>query len=320
NTFLLGNEIKGEMLLKVEEEVEVESVEVKLLVEAKGLMSSQSALIYHKTHKKPGLLKPGEIYRFPISVIPNKYGSYKGEQVEISFRFEGELKLLEQKASEKIRNFFRKLGNSSKNQDAYFIHLTSPIESYRLRDQKISLDSNSSYQSFLGLPLLIMFFVLVGKEVIDYSIGIPIGLLFSLLCIIYYLIGRYAVGNPSAEIVQEDKEGFHVKLYKEPSWHFLRGIEVSYEIVEEVLDRRGTSSTTHKKVLFDSLVQKSRLNQEELDFYFDFPYGKPKSMNWEDVSIIWRLKLKVFTSLGFNYKVYGPFIVKKSLDMTETQR
>lgn len=320
NTFILGKEIKGEMQLRAKEEIEVEYITVNLFREAKGLMQSQSASLYHKRYNNPKLLKTGQIYSFPISFIPEKHESYKGKNVELSFRFEGELKLDGQNTGEKIVSFFRKLGSSAKKKNSLQIYLQPETEAYQLAKQEIKLDSDSSFQSFLALPVLILFLVFISNELIDLVISIPIGILLSLFCIAYFLIGRYAVGNPRAELFQEENEGFHIKMYKEPSWHFLKGIEMSYEIAEEVVDRRGTSSSTQKEVIYDSLIQKSKLSQEVLDFYFNFPIDKPTSMSWEDVSIIWQLKLKVFTSLGLNFKVYGPFILSRPLlPKTETQ-
>lgn len=108
---------------------------------------------------------------------------------------------------------------------------------------------------------------------------------------------------------QEDEMSFLCAIFRTRKFSLINQ-NLYYEIIEEVIDKRGTSSTTYTEVIFKSeqiTVSDSNKNPK---IKFNYPeLTGMQSMKINDVSIKWKMKLEGTTYFGIVLKYPSEFNV-----------
>lgn len=81
-------------------------------------------------------------------------------------------------------------------------------------------------------------------------------------------------------------------------------------MIEEVIDRRGTSTSTYTEKFFSSKTVELLPNSEIREAQFSFPLRHFTMITMKDASIKWLMKLEMKTILGFKLSYDKTFKLK----------
>lgn len=306
----------GFLIVLVEESITIEGIEVELLERVKGKMSSKKEVVHRSTLARGmQVLQKGETYRFPFE-LPRKPNieTYTGKNFSILYELEFRVELeetsydgLKKGVFKNIKSFFT---GEKHYKDAFPIVFEQPERKYEIveSDGDFSLKINNTIVFIVGVLFLVVSLFLFLKDIEIIIIVTMLGLLigFSL----QKLLIKNMVGGFTLELIQKDNETFLAVVQSRHNWKFLSDSNLRYEVIEEVIDRRGTSTSTYVKSLFSSSAVELLSNNEAREVVFPFPERHFPMIKVEDASIKWVMKLEMKTTVGFILKYDKVFYVK----------
>ena len=134
-----------------------------------------------------------------------------------------------------------------------------------------------------------------------------------IVALMQFLTTKYIesiLGDVTMQTVRTE-DGFLCKLKKTGNFN-LTNQKVYYEIIEKVVDDRGTSSSTYKEVIYTSEVQQLPDFKDNSNLTFYYPNREGLfSTEWEDASIIWTMNLQGLTLFGIGLTYHQEFVVEK---------
>jgi hypothetical protein len=101
----------------------------------------------------------------------------------------------------------------------------------------------------------------------------------------------------------KDEDAFICKILKTRKFNLMSPY-IYYEIIEKVIDKRGTSSSTYTETLFTSERQKLQNFKSSPELKFSYPKKNGlNSFKYGDASIFWQMKLEGnYMGLTLKYK------------------
>jgi hypothetical protein len=304
----------GFLIVSVEESITIEGINVQLLERVKGKMSSQKTSV-HTTDLARGMqvLRKGETYRFSFE-LPRKPNieSYKGKNFSILYELDFKVELeqtsydnLEKGVFKNIKSFFT---GEKHHKQAFPITFEQPIEKYEIVevDGDFSLKRNNTMLAIVGVLFLLVSLFLSSMDVLITALVTVLGLMLGYF--LQKLLIPSFIGKFSLELTQKDNETFLAVVQSGNHWKSLSDSNLRYEVIEEVIDRRGTSTSTYTETLFSSPTVS--LNNEAREAVFVFPERHFPMIKIQDASIKWLMKLEMKTSIGFKLKYDKVFEVK----------
>lgn len=305
HTFLIGEEISGELVIFPRKDLDVRRMGYQVILETRGKVGVYQEVISSNNLVSDEVLNKFEKYKFPIQFVNHTYETYKGYNTSFLIKIEPYTELnISQSLASKIGAIFKR-----KNDNAQYLNFISDEPSFKIQKQILYLDPlvrifEPLFFGAICCAFLFSFHVLMG--------AILTGTYF-FVALIYIIYGK-SIGNIELELT-DTTDDISIALRQDKHWRPIRKVMVVYEVVEEVIDTRGTSDQTYSHTIYES--EEKEFQQPVNIVRTSFPYpptGTPPTMQLKDSRIYWRFESYIYTNLGVRYIAKSDFTVRKQIE------
>ncbi|MEM9823320.1 MAG: hypothetical protein AAF985_19720 [Bacteroidota bacterium] len=319
DTFLLNQRIKGTLYLTPKSDLVIHHLGYQLMVEARGKVMHYLQTIFKSSLSKQSTLNKDQTYSFPFELINKTHESYKGINTNHHIKLEFFLRLKEKKLEKKDRGFLSKMNHLLKWDDqyksAYYLHFKSNSRSYKI--QRINENLEMTYSDYIqfGLSILVVLLLIVTLNS-GSSSSLMLGIIVILfLAVVYFLLLEQIVGPIIIQYPKDSTDGqLCIQLRNTKKWRNVRHISIRYEVREEVVDRRGTSTETLTRTIFTSEEKSLKNPTQKVRFHFDFPADMMGTTRVQDSNIYWVVVVRVKTIWGISTYYENVFSAVKNED------
>ena len=290
------NTIAGNITISATETITVDEIEGTIFFEARGRMASEKESLISFTIEGKKKLHRNEVYEIPFSVdlSENLIPSYKGKNVDFSYKLTTNVFVSEKDLEKLDQSLFTKIGafissNKALKFSEYFT-IKNTKESYKVKETTTKLNFEGSL--FIKIASLL----LVGGVYAFFipELTFPYFALGIILVIITVILTTKYLENILGEVslqMYDDAPLFKCIVKKTRKFN-LGDQKCYYEVIERVVDDRGTSSSTYTKVLYKSAVKSLRQLSRTSDLEFNYPDKLGlQSVTFKDAAIIWKMHL-----------------------------
>lgn len=291
------NEYEGVLVINSEESLKIDRINGIVYLEIRGRLVSKKEQVISFNIDSNNIISKGETYEIPFSFILDKktVQSYSGKNVSFSYKCEAQifvneddLEKLDRSVLTRVKSFIT--ADYSTKVSCYF-EKKGEENNYKVDEKhgQFKLEFNPSAILF-GILIIVAIYIL---SIITFSFEfngfhiLPLVIAVILYCYIDYRMKSKKIGNISLS-TRNEEHGFNCII--KPARNFsLKSAKIHYQIEEEVVDRRGTSSSTYTETIFKSPIKllKTRGTSE---IEFEFPTNQqPTSLEYGDVTIYWEL-------------------------------
>jgi hypothetical protein len=303
-----GKIISGYLTINSSETIAFDNIKGVVFLEARGRMSSYKKEIFSLEIKQNTILTKNKSYRIPLTFDSSNFeiNSYLGKNVSFSYILEIHIDVNRDDIEKLERNLFSKVksfvtSNYTIKTSEYF-----EIENLNLKYQVAETKTDFTMQP--NLIVSIIAFLILGSScayiIPEFSIWYTILGIASVVLLIH-LMTKYiknTLGTISMETLK-DENSFVCKILKTREFNLMNPY-IYYEIIEKVMDNRGTSSSTYTETLYTSEKLKLSDFKSSPSLKFLFPKRNGlQSFECSDASIFWQMKLSgKYMGLTLNYK------------------
>lgn len=311
-------DISGYLYVKSSETIDVDVIGGIVYFVARGRMASKERehMSFRISNRKT--LEANVSYKIPFSFeLGNvKIGTYKGKNVDFTYRCEARIHVEDDDIGKVDRSFFSKVksfvtSDDSLKASAYF-YVEDTTSTYQVEEATRTLNFKTNI--IISIIIAVLFAGIYLFLIPEYNIGyIALGLVILILILI---VTKMYMNNALGDVTMEtlpDEEAFLCTIKKTKSFN-LANQYLYYKIIEKVVDDRGTSSSTYRSTLYTS-EKKKLVNHRE---YAQLKFTYPTSRNWHSnelgiggVEIYWEMHLVGTTYLGFVLKYTSMFFVEQ---------
>ncbi len=308
--------VTGHVSIIVSETITLDKITGYIVLESRGRVSARKEnVLSFKISDQKKILKD-ELHEFPFSVefFDNDIDSYKGKNVTFSYKCEAQVNVNEHDIGKLEKSIFSTIksfitSNNSMTVSTYFL-VEKPNAVYQIEEASLYFKLHFN----LILPLLILpviggiALLLTPKH--NWKIVIVSLALAALFIYAFFKIIENKLGRVSMKTTQE-VDGFLCEIRKTRQFKLTK-LKIYYNVIEKVIDNRGTSSTSYTEVLYKSPEQKLSNFKSRPQFTFNYPNKKGlQSTNYNDASILWQMNLVgYYFGLKLNYHCY--FMVSRT--------
>ncbi|WP_299682933.1 hypothetical protein [uncultured Dokdonia sp.] len=308
--------VRGYVSISCSEIVDVELIEGFVYLEVRGRMASQKHHVVSFTISDKKRLQTAETYKFPFSFEMHDLdiGTYKGKNVNFTYKCEAKIHIEDDDIDKIDRSFFSKVKSFVTSDDSLkvstYFHVDDSLSTYQIEETTTSLDFKTNFlMSFIASLLTGGIYAFLIPE-----FNAPY-MVFGVFLIIAVIISiKLLVGNALGEVTMEtlrDEDAFLCTIKKTKKFSLVNQY-LYYQIIEKVVDDRGTSSSTVRSTIYTSKKEKISTRNNDVQVKFSYPEIKNIHSNYlGDVSIYWVMNLKGTTYLGFILKYQCEFTVRQ---------
>lgn len=290
----------GVLRIHSKETLIIDHIDAVIYLEARGKMSGVKNRIVSFQIDTKRTVQKDESYKIPFTFnLPDGYiDSYSGKNVSISYNCEAkihvneeDLEKLDRSVFTKVKSFFT--SDYATKVSTYFNKFNKE-ENYKISREHSDLKLAYNFISLLFTTLIVSVLFLIALLSLKFELHAIHGLIFiasvALVSYIQFEIKKKKIGDISLKTFNSD-EGFICAV--KPARNFsLTKAEIYYQIIEKVVDNRGTSSSTYTKTIFKSPIKPLK-SKGSSEVEFQFPENKSwSSMEFEDASIYWEIVIK----------------------------
>lgn len=313
----IGETISGYLDIVSSEDILIDDINGEVYFEARGRMNGyKNDLISFPIITKPTLIKANEENIFPFTfTINSSIESYEGQNVSFTYTCEVIMKVNSED--------FKKLGLSLMSSIKSFMTSDKRLRTltqFEVKDHKntykvqetgynFKLQANLVIPIFVAILLFLIYLFFVPEKT---GVYIFMGLVIVVLAGIFaHSFIKSSLGKLSMHL---EDEGANFKCTIEKTKKFkLKEQYVYYEIIEEVVDKRGTKSSTSRRVLHTSPLKEMKNLSKETEFLFPYVSNPDyKSLEIGDVTIFWQMCVTGVSNLGLKLKYTSTFEVVKN--------
>lgn len=309
----------GCLTIKAFETINIDSITGFVFFYTRGMISGEKEelLSFKISNKK--IVRKNETSKisFSFELPPNSISTYKGKNVSFSYKCEVEIVLKNEDIEKNNKNIFSNHfllpSEETLKSFAYFNVEDLASLSYQVKETSLNfvLEKNWSILIFITVILELLYIYLLPELTISYLIlGVMIGMfmanLFYEFVIRVYL--ENVIGGVCLEIIRGE-DFILCKIDKSNRIDLSLFQSIYYEIIERVIDNRGTTSNTYKEIVYISSQKNLSGFKENSILKLDYPEIKNlhsknlHSKNYGYTSIIWMMNLEVkYFFLRLHYK------------------
>lgn len=305
----------GYVTITASESITVDEITAIVFLEKRGRMASEKIHVVSLNLESKKKLYREEAYKIPFSLsLPDDIlESYKGVNVDFSYKLEiqvfvseDDLDKLEQGIFSKFKSFIT--SDDSLRFSEYF-DVKNKEGAYKVKTAKtiLKLDGNN-FIKFGVLLFVVLGFAFFIEELNLFYFLMGIASVIALVFITTNYI-KNILGEVSMEI-RDDDEVFLCKIKKTRNFN-LTNQKCFYEIIERVIDDRGTTSSTYTERLYASEVKELRKFSRTSDLQFKYPdVAGLYSFNSNNAAVLWKMNVEgKFFGVKLNYQC--DFLVEK---------
>ena len=129
------------------------------------------------------------------------------------------------------------------------------------------------------------------------------------------LLIEWVLGAFPFKVINTSEEQFSIHLNNHNRWRNISQVNLYFEVWEEVIDNRGTSTTTYTKKLFTSPGHNIKSPRGEMRKTFSYPTNMPGTTQFNEARIFWQLNLQVPSLLGIRFSFKEEFTVFRKINL-----
>ncbi|MFK8103338.1 MAG: hypothetical protein AB8G15_12465 [Saprospiraceae bacterium] len=299
--------VEGHISVSVQQDIEVDILSYKLFLEIRGLTRTNVIMLGQEKMTSQEQLSGGTVKNYPFALKNHQHETYKGQNVELLIRMEATLKLKDKPSTNFLLSKVGYIHSGSKESISKYLFFEYEKGNYKIVEDKINFPQ-SLVSCLIGLAILAftgigLFFLGFLSDPLNRNIVLVGGLIFFLLGAFYLWVEIFLIGQIKAKLIDLGEGQFQLELENKKKWESSKSVAVRYKIFEEVIDRRGTSSSTETNYIYLSETKTIENPWRGATLVFDYPKKSIPMFRFEDVRIYWLLEVKVFSSfwLKFTY-------------------
>ena len=291
------NNASGYLILKSSETITLDTVRAVVFREARGLMAGVKDEVLSFdiiSNKKLGKAESCEI---PFSFNASGFGmnAYVGKNVSFSYSVEIQIDVGNEDVEKLKRSLFSKL-KSFVTADytikiSEYFKLGNISSRYQVVEEEVEFGIHLSWVLIL---LTVLFFGCIYFSIMQEFNSVYIFSGIALSVLIGYLILNYiekSLGGISMKTINVS-DGFVCKLMDTNKFNLLDTI-LYYEIIEKVIDNRGTSTSEYTEVIYSSPKRELTNIQSSPELKFLYPQRNGlHSCDYGYASLLWKMKLE----------------------------
>lgn len=286
------NVISGYCTIQATETIQTNGITGMIYFETRGRMASKKEHVLTLDLMTDQVLNKNETYTIPFTFTLPKESleSYSGKNVNFTYSCDIIIAINENdsnKIDKSLRAKIKSLVISNNEiKTCHYFDFKNKSTEYKVLEikEKFYLQTNL---------LISLIFILIFGAVYSYYIPAFNTLYIVLGVIVIFLLVfvtnqfiKGALGKVSLETLQND-EGFYCKIYKTKKFN-LSNQTLFYEIIEEVTDSRGSTTTTYKETVYTSKKKPLTDFRDTSTIQFDYPENKNlQSISQNEVSVFW---------------------------------
>ena len=303
-----GKIISGYLMIKSSETITLDKIKGVIFLETRGRMSSHKDEILSIQIQQNKIITENETYKIPFTFNSSNFeiNSYVGKNVSFSYNLEIQIDVNNEDIKKMERSLFSKVMSFVTSDYSIITSEYFELENLNLKYQVVETKTDFTIQPNLIVSIIIsLIFVSVYIYIIPEFIIWYIILGIASIILLLYLVTKYIenmLGAISMETLK-DEDAFICKILKTRKFNLMNPY-LYYEIIEEVVDNRGTSPSTYTETLYTSEKLKLQNFKSNPSLKFLFPKRNGLySLEYSDVSIFWQMKLKgKYMGLTLSYK------------------
>jgi len=308
--------ISGYVTISATDSIIIDTIKGYVFLEARGRMSGQKMEITSFEIAKQKIITANKLYKIPFSFqLPEmRIDSYVGKNVSFSYNCEGRTYINKNDIDKIDRSIFTKLKSFVTSDKSLKVSKNFNVKSlasdYQIKELKEVFNLKFNF-----IILLIVAFLFGGM----YAFYIPefsetyIFLGVAFIALSTFLTNKY-IENILGDVTMDTigtEDGFICQLRKKGNFN-LTNQKVFYEVIEEVVDNRGTSSSTSTEVIYTSEVQELPEFKDDASLTFYYPKTEGLfSTKWEDASIKWIMTLQGATYFGIILEYHCKLVIER---------
>jgi len=265
-----------------------------------------------------GELIKGEEYIFDFNFKNEVVETYKG--INTSFLIKLELYVerkgnqFTNKPTSIIEKLTNKLSFNNRYSESWYLDYRKKENGLQIisKEDELELKANFTIQFLMLVILGLIFFILPEGQKSIYIITVFILAVLTILG--SYFLMNALIGTINIKYEHLENNKFSFKLSNNKKWSYIKKLTPSFEVCEEVLDKRGTSDSLIISVINTgtSTVKLNPINEET--FVFNFPAKNITTVTVGDARVYWVAKVKAMLILGFNVNLETEFKVQRKLE------
>lgn len=304
----------GHINYKTNELVTATKVVITITQEAKGEMSSFNRKLIHKIIMDDTFqISPIENYSLPFDFkINSNIETYKGHNVDIFYTCEIKTYIddeswsrLNRDTFEGVKAFFSTI-RSIKTTKRFNYYI--PNKQLKVKPLNLLLDIKPNKALYIPLGILIFSICFIAYPDKSFNSFFFSGMI-ALFSSTYISKALLQMIYPTQKgLIEEHIDGFNFTILSKPSSSHKK-YSIYYQIIEKVIDKRGSSNSTLENVLYTSpKTSRNKSNILESNDFKSPPKNKYfHSTKIDDASIIYQIHVTTETKMGFNIVYYHEF-------------
>lgn len=321
--FIVFNEVDtkntktGYLSIKSTESLHIDRIKGHVFFEVRGRMTGEKKSIVSVKIDNPPIIKKNEVYEVPFTIeLPDDLRTpYKGTNVKMSYSLQVQVFVNDNDMDKLDKSTFSKLKSFLTSDDSlkfteYFEIKSLLKKGYKVEEVKSIFKIEPNLM--IGIFLVILFGGIYFLFLQSFS-SFYIFLGLFAVAVLTFLITRY-IGSTLGEVSMEalnDDDVFLCKIRKTRKFNLTQQ-ECYYEVIEKVVDKRGTSSSTYTEILHTSSFKELRKFKRTADLKFNYPIGlNLHSFKYKDVAVMWKMNLEG-RYLGLKLKYKCEFMVEEA--------
>ncbi|WP_298781936.1 hypothetical protein [uncultured Polaribacter sp.] len=298
----------GYLIIKSSETITLDKITGIVFLEARGRMSSYKNKILSFEVSNTKKLIQNESYKIPFTFDSSVFeiNSYNGKNVSFSYNFEIQIDVNDNDIEKIEKSIFSKIKSIVTSNHTIKISEYLKVENLKFKYQIVETknDFNIQPNKIIGLFILLILGATYAVLVPEFNFWhIIIGVVFTVLLI--YLITKHigsSLGTISMKTIK-DENAFICKILKTRKFNLVKPY-LYYVIIEKVIDKRGTSTSTYTETIFTSEKKKLEKFKSSPEIKFLYPNKNGlQSYEYSDASIIWQMRLEgKYLGLTLKYK------------------
>lgn len=305
--------ITGYVILKSSETILIDRIKGIIFLEVRGRMSSSKEEVLALEIEQNRTLLKNEYNKISFSFDSSNFdiNTYYGKNVNFAYIIEIQIDVNENDRHTIERNFLSKakslVTSDHSIKVAEYFDVKKIDQRYQVAEETI--DFSTQFKIILTIVMAILFAIAYIAIVPNLSFWYVLMGFFSFF-IIKSLTMQQVLKALDVVAMQtiKDHDGFICQIFNKSKLS-LKNPSLYYEILEQVVDTRGTTSFTYNETLYTSEEHKISNFYMNPSFRFSFPQIEGlHSFKYNNASILWQMNLKG-KIMGFNLKYTCTFHV-----------
>ncbi len=282
NGLLTNHDNQVRIVIQSQLDIGFENVTCKLGYQIQGLTHSNITKLHGIIVDQNKSWKKGQKYEYDKTItLEDAPISFRGNNVNVLWWLYLEVELDQNSKSEIQSSLFKDIALvnllksfDGKHENKNLILVQNATYKYGIDDFSLTYTISAYIQLVIGIFILILSVILFVGEIIKKHIWIPILAGIGFLGYgIYEKIGIGTLKKVNFKGIYEDNENFNLQITVEKNFKKIRAATIYYQIKEEVIDNRGTTSTTRTSTIFES--QNKTVNSFSSNIFdVSLPYPK----------------------------------------------